>query len=88
LDFVDVHDLEISTHDAAEGTQQFDYFLLELNQTNRTTTAGSQTDFDNFDRLLIHAFWPGKLRPFLWLTRSQKNLETFLDIIHEVLGGI
>ena len=43
---------------------------------------------DDFNWLLLHALWPGKLRPLLWFTRAEQDLETFLDIIHQVFGGI
>ena len=43
---------------------------------------------DDFDRLLLHALGPGKLRPLLRFTRAEQDLETLLDIIHEVFRGI
>ena len=43
---------------------------------------------DNFHGLLLHALGPGKLRPLLGFTRAEQGLETLLDIIHQVFGGI
>ena len=43
---------------------------------------------DDFDGFLLHALGPGKLRPFLRLTRAEQDLETLLDVIHQIFGGI
>lgn len=43
---------------------------------------------DDFDRLLLHALWPGKLRPLLWFARAEQDLETLLDIVHQIFCGI
>jgi len=43
---------------------------------------------DNLHRLPLHALGPGKFWPLLGFARAEQGLETLLDIIHQILGGI
>jgi hypothetical protein len=46
------------------------------------------TDLDDFDRFLLHTLRPSQLWALLRLSRSEEYLQSFLDIVHEVLGSI
>jgi len=43
---------------------------------------------NNLHRLPLHALGPGKFWPLLWFTGAEQGLETLLDIVHQILGGI
>jgi len=43
---------------------------------------------DDFNRLLLHALGPRKFGSLLWFPRAKQDLETLLDVIHQVFGGI
>ena len=42
----------------------------------------------NLHRFLLHVLGPCELRPLLWFTRTEQGLETLLDIVHQIFGGI
>lgn len=49
---------------------------------------GTNAHPDNLYGLFLHTLRPRQLRPLLRLSRPQKNLQPFLDIIHQVLCSI
>ena len=49
---------------------------------------GRMQYLDNLHRLPLHALGPGKFWPLLGFTGAEQGLETLLDIIHQILGGI
>jgi hypothetical protein len=47
-----------------------------------------RTYLEYFYRFFVHALGPDEFWSLVWLPRSQKNFQSFLHVVHEVLSGI
>ena len=59
-----------------------------MSVSQQTGSSKKRRDLDDFDRFLLHALGPDELRAFLGFARTKQGLETLLDVVHQVFGGI
>lgn len=87
LDLVKIEGVPVPPHGVAESVQELDNLLGRGQSRDREGRERPRYLYD-FNRFLLHALGPDELRPLLRFTRAKQDLETLLDIVHKVFGGI